>query len=174
MAGFFLGTVTALAISPAIMVASSWDAIFHFFSVAGAAVLALWLLFAEDLPPHPPNGVSSVSAAAATPRPPHSEAGVTPIPGLPSTPSHLPATGRPAATAMNTGGAERLVNGKASPCVLAGAGAAPSRSETVALMARMLCAPGAWAIFGLHFLHSVGSYIALSWLPTYLEQRWGG
>ena len=51
MAGFFLGTVTALAISPAIMVASSWDAIFHFFSVAGAAVLALWLLFAEDLPP---------------------------------------------------------------------------------------------------------------------------
>ena len=49
----------------------------------------------------------------------------------------------------------------------------PERFGAVPLMRQMLLSKPAWAIFGCHFLHSCGSYINLSWLPTYLEQRWG-
>jgi hypothetical protein len=47
------------------------------------------------------------------------------------------------------------------------------RPSTLELGVTMLQTSGAWALFGCHFLHSVGNFIALSWLPTYLEERWG-
>ena len=91
----------------------------------------------------------------------------------PSTPSSPP-TSQIAAVAV----ASRLLSlGNAQADTTTNAQAQhllPSTWQTVQpVMKQMLSSSGAWAVFALHFLHSVGSYIALSWLPTYLQQRWG-
>ena len=141
------------------MAASGWDAIFYFFSLSGTVVLALWLLFAADLPPPSPKLNASVTRVAAATR--------TRPPAIPSQLPLLPPTGR--TDLVGDRAAAAAANEEAFPAGVA----STKRSEAVPLMAQMLLAPGAWAIFSLHFLHSVGSYVALSWLPTYLEQRWG-
>ena len=140
--------------------------------MAGAVVLALWLAFAEDLPPPPP----PPPPPPYPPHPQHPPAGTCPDEHATLASARAPRPDTQAAAIAAVGcprdaDAERNENDKAVE--VNAAAAPPVDPETAAMMWRMLASPGAWAIFSLHFLHSVGNYIALSWLPTYLEQHWG-
>lgn len=64
--GFHCGNLVGLAVSPAIIAAHGWSALFLSFGFLGAPLLALWQLVMPRTTPAAPPAASSVSAAAAS------------------------------------------------------------------------------------------------------------
>jgi len=152
--GFHTGNLLGLVLSPLILTAFGWRALFYVFGFFGLPLLAMWLSAVPDTKPthkstpalDPSNSSSSSSNGPVQPQSSTAGAGKE---GM--------STGSGQSVEKREGGASTS------------GGAATGNVSIVSLMSK----PATWAIVIVNVVNHFGYFIYLNWMPTYFVKALG-
>ncbi|KAL6747732.1 sodium-dependent phosphate transport protein 1, chloroplastic [Haematococcus lacustris] len=155
--GMFLGSAIGLCLSPKMIVSLGWPSVFWSFGSLGIVWAAVWKFLASSNPAKCPLTSSQERSYILA-----NTLGADSIaPGTHSPPSTSVTTKAASGAVAVEGGADGVAAG------------AEGGSTLVIPWRALLSRSEVWAIIVCHFCHNWGTFILLTWMPTYYNQVLG-
>ncbi|KAF5829807.1 major facilitator superfamily domain-containing protein [Dunaliella salina] len=160
--GFHTGNLLGLILSPLILSAFGWRALFCVFGFFGLPLLAMWLSVVPDTEP------SHRSTPALDPTSSSSSSSSSSPSSSPSNPASSTAGASPADMEGISQGSGQSIEGREG-----GASTSEAFATADVSIISLMSKPATWAIVIVNVVNHFGYFIYLNWMPTYFVKALG-